>query len=85
MEKDLLPLALAIYLGTVMQKFLESIVASLVMPLLGLITPAWFYTQKLDVMGAKLDIGDAISNTIMMIVAILVFFVLVRWIIEKGL
>ena len=65
-KSDLLQLSLAVYLGTVLQKFLESIVDGLFMPLLSRLLPISILHQKLQFLDAELDVGNIISNVVSM-------------------
>lgn len=87
LEKDLLPISLGIYLGTVLQKFLESIVSGLITPSLHLIIPDKFFhigEDKNSILKKyNFDIQGVINNTLSMILSLVVSYVLVKYIIEK--
>lgn len=74
MWHDLLPLGLGVYLGVVVQAFFESVVSTFVMPLVDLILP--------DDLGRSIY-SDLIKNTITLIIAMLILYIVVKAIIWR--
>ena len=87
LEKDLLPLSLAIYIGTVLQKFLEKLVNGLIMPSLKSLTPKPIQ----DIGNNKFlkdngfDLKGVFNHTLSLIIAIIISYFLVRYVVEKML
>ena len=67
---ELLQLSLAVYLGTVLQKLLESIVTNIFMPILDRIVPVDILDKKIQLIDVDINIGEIISNLISMIIAL---------------
>ena len=67
---ELLQLSLAVYLGTVLQKLLESIVTNIFMPILDRLLPINILDEKIQLIDVDINIGEIISNLISMIIAL---------------
>tara|TARA_Y100000992_G_scaffold152453_1_gene101667 strand:- start:11020 stop:11289 length:270 start_codon:yes stop_codon:yes gene_type:complete len=75
--RDLLPLALAVYLGTVFQNFFKSLVSHIILPLIANITP--FYLGTIS--EHKIDYKELTIDTITLIIAIIIIYIFVKFII----
>lgn len=75
MWHELLPLGLGVYLGVVVQAFFESVVSTLVMPYFDLILP--------DDLGRSIY-SDLIKNTITLIIAMIILYIVVKVIIWRN-
>jgi len=67
-DTELIELALAVYLGSVMEVFLRSIVSGILMPLLEHILPIDILHQQFKIL--NIDITTVIQSTISMIIAL---------------
>ena len=84
-KTELIELAAAVYLGTVMQRYLESIVDGILMPMLHKILPIDILHKKFMVM--DIDLSPVLTNSVSMILAlILVYIVLAfKWTVSKKI
>ena len=76
--RDLLPLALAVYFGTVLQGFLESLVSHVIIPALAYFLPLNLGEQT----HKKIDYKELITKSITMIIAVLIIYTFVKLIIK---
>jgi len=87
MWHELLPLSLAIYLGTVLQRFLESFVRDIVMPAILLLIPRKMrdnnYLQGFDEYG--FNFKDAISHIFTLFIAIYVCYLFIKLFADKNI
>jgi large-conductance mechanosensitive channel len=84
-EKDLIYIMIAVYVGTVLQKFLETFTKSIIMPILTLITPEWFEKREKDFKDTLETLGfvnmkELISQTFNLIIAISISYILIRFV-----
>lgn len=88
-QRDLLQLILAVYLGTVLQDFFNSIVNGIVMPLMILLVPNSKFDNfgdiQVRIMGVNMAIGDVIMNAIKMMVGFSITYVFVTRFLYKYL
>ena len=84
-KTELIELAAAVYLGTVMQRYLESIVDGIFMPLLHKVLPIDILHKKFMVM--DMNLSPVLTNSVSMILAlILVYIVLAfKWTVSKKI
>lgn len=86
-DKDLLQLILAVYLGTVVQKFFDSIVHGLVMPLLIILVPNsnfdTFEDIQIKLFGVDIAVGDIIVSMINLFIGFFISYVFVTNILYK--
>lgn len=82
LERDLLSLSLAIYLGTVLQQFLASFVDGLVTPLLSMLIPKRLkdFHENSFLKEHNFNIRKIITNLISLVIAVLLSYVLVRYV-----
>ena len=73
-NKDLLQLILAVYLGTVLQKFFDSFVNGFVMPLLFILVPNSNYDSFIDIQIKLLGVNIAIGNILISLINLLIGF-----------
>ena len=71
-KKDLIYMSLAVYLGLVIQKFLESLVGDIVIPLISYPIPKKF--KKINIKILNLNINKFITLLISTIIAIIVSY-----------
>jgi len=87
MWHELLPLSLAIYLGTVLQKFLESFVKDITMPAILLLMPTKVrnnnYLQSFNEYG--FNFTDAISHIFTLFIAIYVCYLFIKLFADKNI
>ncbi len=76
-EGDLLIISLSVYLGFVLQKFLESLVRNIFYPILSSLIPkdAFIHFKIND---KTVDIGDVIRNLINLILGLFISYVIIR-------
>lgn len=84
-EKDLIYIMIAVYVGTVLHKFLETFTESIIIPILVLITPQWFEKGEKNIKDTLEALGfvnmkELISQTFNLIIAIIISFVLIRFV-----
>ena len=84
-KTELIELAAAVYLGTVMQRYLESIVDGIFMPLLHKILPIDILHKKFMVM--DMNLSPVLTNSVSMLLAlILVYIVLtLKWTVSNKI
>ena len=84
-KTELIELAAAVYLGTVLQRYLESIVDGILMPILHKVLPIDILHKKLMVM--NINLSPVLTNSVSMIMAlILVYMVLAfKWTVSKKI
>lgn len=86
LEKTLIQLVLAVYLGSVLQELFTSIVQGFIMPLLLLLVPnsqvQTFSDIQIIFLGATIDIGSIIYNIINMFLGFLISYFFVRYILN---
>lgn len=86
---NLLELVLAVYLGTVVQKFFTSIVDGFIMPLMILLVPNSKQTNFSDIViplfGVNIAAGDIIISTINLFIGFFVSFTFVTYFIYPYL
>ena len=76
-ETELIELALAVYLGSVMEAFLRSIVSSIVMPILEKLLPIDILHKQLKILG--MDLSNVMQNTISMIIALVLASLIINF------
>ena len=79
-NRELLNLTIAVYLGTVLQKFLEDIISEIIYPLLQIILPESIYKNvDFKFYNTDINIGKIIKSTISFFVAVVVcyYFVII--------
>ena len=85
MWHELLPLSLAIYLGTVMQRFLESTVKHLVVPAITMVVPI---DENIDPIKLSIldkygfNIKDVIAQTFSLTIALIVCYLFIRSLVD---
>ena len=72
--RDLLPLAIAVYLGTVFQNFFKSLVSNIFLPFVANIIP--FYLGTIS--EHKIDYKELTIDTITLIIAIVIIYIFVK-------
>lgn len=86
---NLLELVLAVYLGTVVQKFFTSIVDGFIMPLMILLVPnskqTNFSNIEIPLLGVNIAVGDIIINTINLFIGFFISYIFVTYFIYKYL
>lgn len=80
LERDLLSLSLAIYLGTVLQQFLASFVDGLITPLLSMIVPKRLkdFHESSFLKKHNFNLRKIVTDLISLIIAVLISYILVR-------
>jgi len=84
-KTELIELAAAVYLGTVLQRYLESIVDGILMPILHKVLPIDILHKKFMVM--NINLSPVLTNSVSMIMAlILVYMVLAfKWTVSNKI
>ena len=78
---ELLNLTVAVYLGTVLQKFLEDIIAEVIYPLLQIVLPESIYKNvDFKFYNTDINVGKIIKSTISFFVAVIVCYYFVAMI-----
>ena len=81
---DLLNLTIAVYLGTVLQKFFEDIIANMIYPLTQFILPSSLYEDAdIQFFKVSINIGKIIKSFISFIIAVIISYFFVKFI-ENG-
>lgn len=87
--KDLLNLILAVYLGTVLQDFFQSLVEGAILPILMLAVPQSQYTNFEDIQikihGVTIAFGKIVMSTIKLFIGFLLSYILVTNFVETYL
>ena len=76
-DTELIELALAVYLGSVMEAFLRSIVSGIIMPILESILPIDILHQQFKIL--NIDISPVIQNSISMIIALVLASMIINF------
>ena len=88
-EKDLLQLILAVYLGTVLQTFFNSVVQGMIMPLILLLIPNAEYQSFGDIQiklwGAPIEAGEIIMNAMNLFLGFFISYIFVTRFLRKYL
>ena len=86
LNKDLLQLILAVYLGSVLQKFLDSFVNGLILPLMILFVPNSQYTNFDDItvkfLGVDIEAGKLTMSLINLFLGFLISYIFVYYVIN---
>ena len=84
-KTELIELAAAVYLGTVMQRYLESIVDGILMPVLHNILPIDILHKQFMVLGIYLS--PVLTNTVSMILALILVYMVIglKWVVYKKI
>ena len=87
--KDLLNLILAVYLGTVLQDFFQSLVEGAILPILMLFIPESKYTNFEDIQvkihGVTIEFGKIIMSTIKLFIGFLLSYIVVTHFVKSYL
>ena len=88
-EKDLLQLALAVYLGTALEQFFNSFVLGIVLPLIMIFMPKTKYISlediQISILGQNLSIGLVISKCLNHFIGFVVSYIFVKHFIQRYL
>ena len=94
---DLLSLMLAVYLGSALGKFFNSLVTGIVLPLIGVVInkirgtfekskkPSDIKTWTMDIFGAKIHYGQILSEFIQLMIGVYIAYLFVHYFIEEYL
>jgi large-conductance mechanosensitive channel len=86
-DKDLLQLILAVYLGTVVQKFFDSLVHGFIMPLMIILVPNSnfdsFEDIQIKLFNVDIAIGDIIINMINLLIGFFISYMFVTYFLYK--
>lgn len=89
LEKDLLQLILAVYLGTILQDFFNSLVEGAILPTMFLFVPSSKATKFQDIVvnirGVNIQFGSIFMNLMNVFLGFLISFMFVKYIIYKYL
>jgi large-conductance mechanosensitive channel len=89
LEKDLLQLILAVYLGTLLQDFFNSLVEGAILPTMFLFVPDSKATRFQDIIfnirGVNIQFGTIFMNLMNVMIGFLISFMFVKYIIYKYL
>lgn len=89
LEKDLLQLILAVYLGTILQDFFNSVVEGAILPTIFLFVPSSKATKFQDIVvnirGVNIQFGSIFMNLMNVFLGFLISFMFVKYIIYKYL
>lgn len=83
LNKELIQLILAVYLGNVLQEFFKSFVTGIIMPMITLLVPQAnkrnFENLELRFLGVDLQIGELMNNTINLFLGFVVSYIFVKY------
>ena len=82
-KDDFLVISLSVYLGFVLQKFLESLVSDVVYPILDAITPYSLNDLKFRVAGKEIMLNILVKRFIDLILAIALSYIILRVILKQ--
>lgn len=82
MWRDLLPLSMAVYFGTVLQRFLESLISNLIIPLIIMLIPKELYKKYLKTTEFDTDLRDFSLKLLTLLVSILILYYVIKSIIK---
>jgi large-conductance mechanosensitive channel len=89
LNKELIQLILAVYLGNVLQHFFNSFVTGIIMPLITLLIPQAnkknFENLELRFLGVNLQIGELLNNSINLLLGFIVSYVFVKYLLSNLL
>lgn len=77
LETELIELALAVYLGSVMEAFLRSIVSGIIIPIIQNFLPIDILHAKFKIL--NINFGDVFQHTISMIIALFLATVIINF------
>jgi large conductance mechanosensitive channel len=78
-KHNVVGLAVAVVIGGAVSKLVASVVADLIMPILGLVTPTGNWREAvLDVGGVKFGVGNFVGSFIDFIIIAVVVFLIVK-------
>jgi len=88
-EKDLIYFMIAVYAGTVLQRFLESLTHSIILPLINLITPTWLSESEENIQNnleelGFVDIRNFLIQTFNLLLAIFISYALIRFVLRLN-
>lgn len=88
-QGDLLQLILAVYLGTAVEKFFNSFVSGIVLPIIMIFMPRAkdlpLQDIQISILGQDLSIGEVISNSINVIIGFMISYIFVKYFIQRYL
>ncbi len=88
-EKDLIYFMIAVYAGTVLQRFLESLTNSIILPLINIITPSWLSKVESNIQNNLEDLGfidirNFLIQTFNLLLAIFISYALIRFVLKLN-
>ena len=88
-EKDLIYFMIAVYAGTVLQRFLESLTNSIILPLINLITPSWLSEGENNIQNyleelGFVDIRNFLLQTFNLLLAIFISYALIKFVLKLN-
>jgi large-conductance mechanosensitive channel len=88
-EKDLIYFMIAVYAGTVLQRFLESLTNSIILPIIGIITPSWVSENENNLQDYLEDLGfvdirNFLIQTFNLLLAIFISYALIRFVLRLN-
>tara|TARA_B100000035_G_C21036030_1_gene570999 strand:+ start:2541 stop:2888 length:348 start_codon:yes stop_codon:yes gene_type:complete len=88
-EKDLIYFMIAVYAGTVLQRFLESLTNSIILPLINLITPSWLSKVENNIQNNLEDLGfidirNFLIQSFNLLLAIFISYALIRFVLKLN-
>jgi large-conductance mechanosensitive channel len=78
LKDDFLVISLSVYLGFVLQNFLESLVKHLIFPLLTSILPVHLKKTNFKINNVEIDFSDIMQNFINLVIGLILSYVIVR-------
>lgn len=82
MWRDLLPLSMAVYFGTVLQRFFESLVNNIIIPIILSIIPKSVYDTYMKKNKHKADLSDFSLKMLTLIISVIIIYFVIKSIIK---
>ena len=82
MWRDLLPLSMAVYFGTVLQRFFESLVNNVIIPIILSIVPENMYKNFMKKTKHKTDLSDFSLKLLTLLISVIIIYFVIKSIIK---
>ena len=82
MWRDLLPLSMAVYFGTVLQRFFESLVNNIIIPVILSVIPERAYKNYMKTTKHESDLSDFSLKSLTLLISVIIIYFVIKSIIK---
>lgn len=83
LKDDLLIISLSVYLGFVLQNFLESLVKHLIFPIINSVVPVNLEKASFKINNVHIELSEIIKNFINLLIGLILSYIIIRIMIKK--